>query len=119
MVEIPTLKTNAALRSDGSVSRLNIGGLLIFEGTTDIASTVTLSPWTSSEIRGSYVYGPLPSEVTAGLLVAWRSPMDWAGQSRTFYVAANRGRGQIYPDGSVSNLTTWKVPSEIRAGLSM
>lgn len=116
---IPVLKTNAALRSDGSVSRMNVGGLLVFDEATVVASSVAFSSWEPNESSpGQYVFGPIASELSNGVFIAWRSPTTWAGLSKTFYVAANRGRGQIYPDGSLSNLTAWKIPGGASAALN-
>ena len=112
VISIPVLHTNAALRSDGSVSNLNVGGVLVLEGSSGVTSSIELTPWSTS-VPGAYLFGPNSSKSMANsFVISWRAPISWAGVSKTFYVAANRGRGQIYPNGSPSNLTGWKIPSD-------
>lgn len=118
-LSIPSLKTNAALTSDGSVGRLNVGGVLVFPEELAVNSELGLSPWRVEEAAGSYVFGPKDSRaVTTGYL-SWRVPVSEVGLSKTFYVAVNRGRGQLYPDGSQSNLAAWRLVDESvqRSGL--
>ncbi len=109
------MHTNASLRSDGSVSNLNVGGLVVLEGSSGITSgSVELTPWSAS-VPGAYIFGPYSSGKVNNFVIAWRAPSSWGGLSKTFYVAANRGRGQIYPDGTPSNLAGWKIPSDATA----
>ncbi len=121
VVRIPVLHTNASLRSDGSVGNLQLGGLVLLDDSTAVVSaSVDLSRWSPVGSPGQYVFGPIPSVDSNSLTVSWRVPSSWAGLSKTFYVAANRGRGQIYPDGSLSNLAGWKLPSQVTSdGLSV
>lgn len=118
MVSIPVLRTNASIQSDGSVSRLNLGGLLVFEGVPSVTSATPVVPWSSEGKLGKYIFGPIDAETNTGIRIAWRATSSWSGLSKTFYVAANRGRGQIYPDGNPSNISGWKIPTEAAAALS-
>ena len=121
VIRIPVLLTNAALQSDGSVGKLQLGGLVLLdESAGDVSASVELSQWSQVDSLGRYVFGPIDSYTGTGVVISWRAPKAWSGMSKTFYVAANRGRGQIYPDGSLSNLAGWKVPTAVSAyGLSI
>lgn len=51
----------------------------------------------------SYVFGPVPASEYATAVLSVRVGSDVPSLSYPIVVAGNRGRGQLYPDGSPSN----------------
>lgn len=59
-------------------------------------------------MTSAVVLGPLSSRTTAAQTVSLALDALPVG-TRSLYLGANRGRGQLYPDGSISNLSLRKA----------
>ena len=66
---------------------------------------VSTDEWTSwsSTLNSAAVLGPVTSRSKAAQTVLLALD-DVSVGTRSLYLGANRGRGQLYPDGSISNL---------------
>jgi apocytochrome f len=71
---------------------------------------MTSAGWTSwsNTLESSVALGPLPSRTHAAQSVSIALE-DISVGTRSLYLGANRGRGQLYPDGSISNLSLRKT----------
>jgi apocytochrome f len=65
------------------------------------------SSW-SNQVTSSVALGPLSSRSYSGQAVSLALDALPVG-TRSLYLGANRGRGQLYPDGSISNLSLRKA----------
>jgi apocytochrome f len=84
---------------------LNVGGVVVLPegfGTASAADSNIFTPFSASEAH-SYVFGPVPASDYATTVLAVEVPADALSLSYPIVVAGNRGRGQLYPDGSPSN----------------
>ncbi len=98
--------SNAQLRSDGSVGPLQVGMVLV-QGEGIRVGSEEWTSW-SSTLNSAAVLGPVPSRSKAAQSVLLALD-DVSVGTRSLYLGANRGRGQLYPDGSVSNLSLRKA----------
>jgi apocytochrome f len=107
--QIPVKKTNAQVQSDGSVGPIQVGGVLVLPDNMNIESK-SASNWSywSSDEKESIRFGPLSAEYGVQVLTVLVSRESFPS-SVTVYGGGNRGRGQIYPDGTASNINNQRV----------
>ncbi len=97
---VPTRRTNAQVRSDGTVGPLQMGRVLVFP-TGSISPMEEWSQWQSN--RSALWIGPLASKEHA-IEASSFTVNDIVPGTYTVYLGANRGRGQLYPSGLASNI---------------
>jgi len=127
VVSIPYDTSVKQVLANGKKGGLNVGSVLILPEGFEIAPAERLSdtlrqktssfaytPYSDS-IKNIVVVGPLPGkkyqEITFPIL-APNPALDKNTHYLTYpiYVGGNRGRGQVYPDGSKSNNTFYTSP---------
>lgn len=106
---IPVKKTNAQVQSDGSVGPLQVGCVLVLPEMIDIDVQANWSYW-SNEDKQSVSFGPQTADYSVQV-VSLQVSSDALPASVTVYGGANRGRGQLYPDGTASNINNQRVES--------
>lgn len=128
VVEIPYDKSVKQVLANGKKGDLNVGFVLILPEGFELAPAdrvpeeikkkvgdVYYQPY-SPEKKNILVVGPIPGKKYSELVVPILSP-DPAKNSKVSYLkypiflGANRGRGQLYPDGSKSNNTVYNTPA--------
>jgi len=123
-IDIPSRRTNAELQSDGSVGPLKVGMVLalpseLYISTDDQTNPTQWSRWSSGS--NAITAGPLDASGYSSVDVTLRTSVEVSDLSQThsIFLGANRGRGQVYPNGSASNLTPlrWSSVSTV-AGVS-
>ena len=128
VVEIPYDKQLKQVAANGKKSDLNVGFVLILpEGFTlapadripeelkKKVGNVYYQPY-SPEKQNILVVGPLPGKKYSELVVPILAPDPATNKNVSYlkypiYLGANRGRGQVYPDGSKSNNTVYNSPA--------
>lgn len=126
-VKIPyDLETQQVL-GDGSKGGLNVGAVVILPEGFRLASEAEMTSEQAEEMEGVYIepysddqqnillVGPLPGEEYQEILFPIMAPDPNSDSSLAFmkyyvYVGGNRGRGQLNPDGSMSNNTVFSSP---------
>ena len=105
-------KTNAQLQGDGSVGTIQVGGVLLLPESIDIESQSVANYWEywSNTEKQSVCFGPLSAEYSVQV-VTLQVDREAFPSSVTVYAGGNRGRGQLYPDGTASNLNSQRVDS--------
>ena len=104
---VPTRRTNAQVRSDGTVGALQLGRVIVFPETVTVEPIDGWTGWSSS--RSIWWSGPIGSKVYASEALSVRSD-EFTPGTYTVYLGANRGRGQVYPSGESSNLAPARSP---------
>ena len=99
-------RSNAQTRSDGSVGPLQVGLVLVLGEGIQVTSGSWTS-WSTTETV-SLALGPLASRSYSAQTISLALGAIPVG-TRSLYLGANRGRGQLYPDGSASNLSLRKT----------
>lgn len=125
-VEIPYDKSSQQVLAKGKKGDLNVGFVLILPEGFELAPAdripeemkkkvgdVYYQPY-SPEKKNILVVGPLPGKKYSDLVVPILSPDPATNKDVSYlkypiYLGANRGRGQIYPDGSKSNNTVYNT----------
>lgn len=115
ILSIPTRRSSAGLQADGSVARLQVGGIILLANQPRVAfpseqSSGIWSSWRSSASSSPAIYFG-PTDVALGGLAVFGLETRGGSSNTTvdIFAGANRGRGQIFPDGSASNVSG--VPS--------
>ena len=127
VVEIPYDKSVKQVLANGKKGDLNVGFVLILPEGFELAPAdripeeikkkvgdVYYQPY-SPEKKNILVVGPLPGKKYSELVVPILSPDPAKNPNVSYlkypiYLGANRGRGQLYPDGSKSNNTVYNAP---------
>lgn len=126
-VSIPYDLETQQLLGDGSKGGLNVGAVVILPEGFRLATEEEMNPEQLEEMEGVYVepyseeqqnillVGPLPGEEYQEILFPVMAPDPNADPSLAFmkyyvYVGGNRGRGQLNPDGTLSNNNTFTSP---------
>lgn len=104
---VPTRRTNAQVRSDGTVGPLQVGRVLVFPPSGAITPTEGWTIW--PETPSIWWNGPIRSQDHASEVMAFKTTESIPG-TYSVYLGANRGRGQIYPSGLASNLAPLRSP---------
>ena len=99
-------KSNSQLRSDGSIGPQQVGMALVLGEGIHVPEGLW-SSW-SDEVTSSVALGPVEARTNAAQTVSLALDTIPVG-TRSLYLGANRGRGQLYPDGSISNLSLRKT----------
>jgi apocytochrome f len=131
VVKIPyDLKTKQVL-GNGKKGGLNVGAVLMLPEGFKIAPTERLSDDLKAKVGNLYyepfkedlnnivVVGPLPGKQYQEIVFPILSPDPAKDKSVKYlkypiYLGGNRGRGQVYPDGSKSNNTVYQASTSGR-----
>ena len=124
VIEIPYDKQVKQVLANGKKGDLNVGMVLILPEGFELApadrvpeelkkkvGNLYYSPY-SPEKKNILVVGPVPGNKYSEMVVPILSPDPATNKSVSYlkypiYLGANRGRGQVYPDGSKSNNTIY------------
>lgn len=124
VIEIPYDKQVKQVLANGKKGDLNVGMVLILPEGFELApadrvpeelkkkvGNLYYSPY-SPEKKNILVVGPVPGNKYSEMVVPILSPDPATNKSVSYlkypiYLGANRGRGQVYPDGSKSNNTLY------------
>ena len=127
VVSIPYDTSVKQVLANGKKGGLNVGSVLVLPEGFEIAPAERLSdslrektsnfaytPYSDS-IKNIIVVGPLPGKKYQELTFPILAPNPSVNKSTHYltypiYVGGNRGRGQVYPDGSKSNNTFYTSP---------
>jgi apocytochrome f len=126
VIEIPYDKSSKQVLANGKKGDLNVGFVLILPEGFELApadrvpeeikkkvGNVYYQPY-SPEKKNMLVVGPLPGKTYSELVVPILSPDPATNKNVSYlkypiYLGGNRGRGQVYPDGSKSNNTVYNA----------
>jgi len=124
VVKIPYDKQVKQVLANGKKGDLNVGAVLILPDGFQIApperipeemkakvGKLYFQPY-SAEKNNIYVVGPVPGKKYTEMVFPILSPDPAKDKSVSYlkypvYIGGNRGRGQVYPDGSKSNNTIY------------
>lgn len=127
-INIPYDKSLKQVSAKGKLTDLNVGFVLILPEGFELApadripeemkkkiGNVYYQPY-SPEKKNILVAGPLPGKQYSELTVPILAPDPAKNKNVSYlkypiYLGANRGRGQLYPDGSKSNNTVYNTPA--------
>lgn len=132
IVKIPVKKDSKQILSNGNKGDLNIGAVLILPEEFKLAPKERLSEKLKVELKNTYitpystkyenilVVGPISAKKSDEIIFPILSPDPESNKNIHYlkypiYLGANRGRGQIYPNGEKTNnnivtaLTTGKI----------
>nr|WGO60832.1 cytochrome f [Aneura pinguis]WGO60918.1 cytochrome f [Aneura pinguis]WGO61004.1 cytochrome f [Aneura pinguis]WGO61090.1 cytochrome f [Aneura pinguis] len=124
IVRIPYDSQVKQVLANGKKGSLNVGAVLILPEGFELAPPNRISPEMKKKIGSAFikpykddkknilVIGPIPGEKYGEIIFPILSPDPTTNKEVHFlkypiYVGGNRGRGQIYPDGSRSNNTVY------------
>jgi len=132
LVEVP-LKYEKRVQpiADGSKASLNVGAIAIMPEGWKLAPKDRLpkalkkqmkglawSPY-SKDLPNIVVAGPVPGKVYETLVLPVLAPdpaknkdLKYGFEKYEFYFGANRGRGQVYPEGNLSNVNMFTAKAE-------
>lgn len=126
VVKIPYDMQMKQVLANGKKGALNVGAVLILPEGFELAPPDRISPEIRQKTGNLYfqnyrpnkkniiVIGPVPGQKYSELVFPILSPDPSTDKEAHFlkypiYVGGNRGRGQIYPDGSKSNNTVYSA----------
>nr|YP_010145029.1 cytochrome f [Elsholtzia densa]QQL92433.1 cytochrome f [Elsholtzia densa]QVL24902.1 cytochrome f [Elsholtzia densa]QWV61541.1 cytochrome f [Elsholtzia densa var. ianthina]WCH61685.1 cytochrome f [Elsholtzia densa] len=126
VVRIPYDKQVKQVLANGKKGGLNVGAVLILPEGFELAPSDRISPEMKEKIgnlsflsyrpnkKNILVIGPVPGQKYSEIAFPILSPDPTTKKDAHFlkypiYVGGNRGRGQIYPDGSKSNNTVYNA----------
>ena len=126
VVEIPYDKSVKQVLANGKKGDLNVGFVLILPEGFELAPADRIPEEIKKKVGNVYyqtyspekknilVVGPLPGKTYSELVVPILSPDPAKNKNVSYlkypiYLGANRGRGQVYPDGSKSNNTVYNA----------
>lgn len=124
VIKIPYDKQISQVLGNGKKGNLNVGAVLILPSGFSLAPSERISEELKTKVGSvsyqSYsadkenilVVGPLPGKLYSEMTVPLLSPDPNKSKALSYlkypiYLGANRGRGQVYPDGSKSNNTIY------------
>lgn len=127
VVKIPYDKQINQVLANGKQGGLNVGAVLILPEGFQLAPPERIPPELKEKIGNLYfqpyrpeksnilVIGPVPGKTYSEMVFPILSPDPSVNKQAYFlkypiYLGGNRGRGQIYPDGSKSNNTVYNSP---------
>nr|YP_009057673.1 cytochrome f [Retrophyllum piresii]AIC07412.1 cytochrome f [Retrophyllum piresii] len=133
VVKIPYDTQIKQVLANGKKGNLNVGAVLILPEGFELAPLDRISPEMKEKIGNLFfqnyrpnqkniiVIGPVPGQKYNEILFPILSPNPSTNKVAHFlkypiYVGGNRGRGQIYPDGSKSNNTVYNASATGRVG---
>lgn len=109
-MSIPVDRTARQLSSSGELAPLNVGGVLALPegiravGSSDSGLTLPFNQDHTNEL----VFGPQPSQLYSEVVISCQAEKDLPYLNYPVVVGGNRGRGQIYPDGELSNNNSFR-----------
>jgi apocytochrome f len=127
VVKIPYDKQIKQVLGNGKKGDLNVGAVVILPEGFEVAppdripeemkskiGKLYFQPY-SSEKKNILVVGPVPGKKYSEMVFPILSPDPSKNKSVSYlkypiYLGGNRGRGQVYPDGSKSNNTVYTAP---------
>ena len=126
LVKIPYDTQIKQVLANGKKGALNVGAVLILPKGFELAPSDRIPPEMKEKIGNLYfqpyssdkkniiVIGPVPGKKYSEIVFPILSPDPSINKETNFlkypiYLGANRGRGQIYPDGSKSNNTVYNA----------
>lgn len=127
VVKIPYDQQVQQVQGNGKKGDLNVGMVLILPEGFELApadrvpeemkkkvGNLYYQPYTPEQ-KNILVIGPVPGKKYSEMVVPLLSPDPATNKSVSYlkypiYLGANRGRGQVYPDGSKSNNTVYNSP---------
>ena len=126
IVKIPYDTQIKQVLANGKKGALNVGAVLILPKGFELAPPDRIPPEMKEKIGNLYfqpyssdkkniiVIGPIPGKKYSEIVFPILSPDPSINKETNFlkypiYLGANRGRGQIYPDGSKSNNTVYNA----------
>lgn len=126
VVKIPYDKQIKQVLANGKKGGLNVGAVLILPEGFELAPSERIPPEIKEKIGDLYfqpysadkknilVVGPVPGSQYSEMVFPILSPNPAENKQTSFlkypiYLGGNRGRGQIYPDGSKSNNTVYSA----------
>jgi apocytochrome f len=127
VVKIPYDKQINQVLANGKPGGLNVGAVLILPEGFQLAPPERIPPELKEKIGNLYfqpyrpdknnilVIGPVPGKTYSEMVFPILAPDPSVNKQAYFlkypiYLGGNRGRGQIYPDGSKSNNTVYNAP---------
>ena len=128
VVKIPYDKQIKQVSANGKKGDLNVGAVLILPEGFEIAPPERISEEMKSKVGKLYfqpyspdkknilVVGPVPGKKYSEMVFPILAPDPTKNKSVSYlkypiYLGGNRGRGQLYPDGSKSNNTIYNASS--------
>nr|YP_010228212.1 PetA [Atrichum angustatum]QZJ47288.1 PetA [Atrichum angustatum] len=126
VVKIPYDMQIKQVLANGKKGALNVGAVLILPKGFELAPSDRIPPEMKEKIGNLYfqpyssdkknilVIGPVPGKKYSEIIFPILAPDPLVNKEANFlkypiYLGANRGRGQIYPDGSKSNNTIYNA----------
>jgi apocytochrome f len=126
VIKIPYDQQITQVLGNGKKGGLNVGAVLILPEGFSLAPSERISEELKNKVGNVFyqpysndksnilVVGPLPGKKYSEMVVPLLSPDPAKGKSVSYlkypiYFGANRGRGQVYPDGSKSNNTIYNT----------
>ncbi|MEB3250185.1 MAG: cytochrome f [Microcystaceae cyanobacterium] len=127
VVKIPYDLNSQQVLGDGSKGGLNVGAVLMLPEGFKIAPSDRIPEEMKEKVGGVYfqpyredqenvvIVGPLPGEQYQEIVFPVLSPDPATNKSIHYgkysvHLGANRGRGQVYPTGELSNNNAFKAP---------
>lgn len=127
VVKIPYDLSSQQVLADGSKGGLNVGAVLMLPDGFKIAPPERISEELKEKIGGLFyqpyrddqenvvIVGPLPGDQYQEIIFPVLSPNPATDKGINYgkfsvHLGANRGRGQIYPTGELSNNNMFKAP---------
>ena len=128
MVKIPYDEQIKQVQANGKKGDLNVGMVLIMPEGFELAPSdrvpeemknkvgkLSYQPY-SSEQQNILVVGPVPGKQYKEMVIPLLSPNPETNKNVNYlkypmYLGGNRGRGQLYPDGSKSNNNVYNSPA--------
>lgn len=127
VVKIPYDKQIKQVQGNGKKGDLNVGAVLILPEGFELAPPERIPEEMKSKIGKLYfqpysaekknilVVGPVPGKKYSEMVFPILAPDPATNKSVSYlkypiYLGGNRGRGQVYPDGSKSNNTVYTAP---------
>lgn len=128
VVKIPYDLSSQQVLADGSKGSLNVGAVLMLPDGFKIAPPERISEELKEKIGGLFyqpyrddqenvvIVGPLPGDQYQEIVFPVLSPNPATDKGINYgkfsvHLGANRGRGQIYPTGELSNNNLFKAPA--------
>ena len=128
VVKIPYDQQVKQVLGNGKKGPLNVGAVLILPEGFQIAPPERISPELQEKVGKLYfqpysddkkniiIVGPVPGKKYSEMVFPILSPDPSTSKDVNYltypiYLGGNRGRGQVYPDGSKSNNTVYNAPA--------
>ena len=126
VVKIPTDQQVKQVLGNGKKGQLNVGAVVILPEGFSIAPAERIPPELKEKVGNLYpqsysdsqknilVVGPVPGKLYSEMVFPLLSPDPAKDKKLSYlkypiYFGGNRGRGQVYPDGSRSNNTVYSA----------